>query len=138
MNREKALVPPTILALADLASVWGPEGRLRVLPEELKAITDRLDKLPEVLASVSQEVPLRGGLALQQMRMLEEYQRLMSDLVSGVSQTAAAARGKEMVGNSAVSTFVLIVVFATFRSRFTVSTARVFLRCSCTPRLGGL
>lgn len=108
MNREKALVPPTVLVLGDLATFWEPGGKMVGSQDELSKLNQRLDKLTDALGGLSEKVPLRGGLALQQMRVLEDYLRMALELLNALG--AAASRRPPELPSSAQGFFYIAPV----------------------------
>lgn len=86
MNREKALLPPTVLAAAFPIVPRGgvPEGIPTI--KEYERLKELIDQLESVVKAPPAE---RGVLALQQLRVVEEQARLIGDLMSSVDDVAS-------------------------------------------------
>lgn len=98
LNREKALLPPVVLALpGPLAGLFPREGAAAVpvdldqrllSAEDAARLSGLLSRLEEMSETVGRE-GVRGGLALQQMRLLDEQSKAMSELMGALEALGA-------------------------------------------------
>lgn len=102
MNKEKALLPPTILAAVFPQLPSAEKG----LPSEQAPSAKDVDALKNVIAQLQEGLSAapreRGILALQQIRVMDEQQRMLRELMelmdSLVSRQLETA-GSEPVGS---------------------------------------